>query len=192
MGVLIEKLVQFKISSGLLFAKKYLSVAAEMGSFKDVTKIGIGFNPFLIIVCGVLNASYQFFLHTESIKKLPRWYEFIFNTPSHHRAHHGKNPQYLDCNYAGTLIIWDRMFGSFVEEDKNEFPNYGLVEPMQTYNPFKIIFSEYIRIFKDILIPGLTIKQRFLYLFGPPGWSHDGSRLMSTDIKRIHLESQKS
>ena len=177
-----------------------LAVALRQGWTKHFTGtmmlkvplVLIGFNPFLIIVCGVLNASYQFFLHTESIKKLPRWYEFIFNTPSHHRAHHGKNPQYLDCNYAGTLIIWDRMFGSFVEEDKNEFPNYGLVEPMQTYNPFKIIFSEYIRIFKDILIPGLTIKQRFLYLFGPPGWSHDGSRLMSTDIKRIHLESQKS
>lgn len=177
-----------------------LAVALRQGWTKHFTGtmmlkiplVLIGFDPWLIIVCGVVNASYQFFLHTDTVKKLPRWYEFIFNTPSHHRVHHGKNPQYLDANYAGTLIIWDRMFGTFVEEDNNDLPNYGLVDPMTTFNPFKIIFTEYIRIFKDIFSHGLTIKQRFLYLFGPPGWSHDGSRMMSTDIKKAHLESQMS
>jgi hypothetical protein len=83
------------------------------------------------------------------------------------------------------------MFGSFVEEDENDLPNYGLVEPLITYNPLKIIFFEYTRIFMDITSPGLTLKERILYLFGPPGWSHDGSRKMSTDIKRDYLNSSQ-
>jgi len=174
-----------------------LDVAGRQGWTKHFTGtmmlkvplVLIGFDPLLVIFCGVINAAYQFFLHTEAIGKLPRWYEFIFNTPSHHRVHHGKNPKYLDANYAGSLIIWDRMFGSFVEEDLNDQPDFGLVEPIRTYNPFKILFFEYVRIFQDIFSPGLSIKERVLYLFGPPGWSHDGTRKMSTDIK--HLDNNK-
>lgn len=150
----------------------------------------IGFDPIIVVFCGVLNATYQFFCHTETIKKLPSWYEAIFNTPSHHRVHHGKNPQYLDANYAGTLIIWDKIFGTFVAEDEEDLPEYGLVSPMKTFNPFKVVFIEYINIFKDVFGKGLTLVQRILYLFGPPGWSHDGSRLMSTDIKAEYYKEQ--
>ena len=102
-----------------------------------------GFDPIMVLFCGFINAYYQFMLHTQTIRKLPSWYEYIFNTPSHHRVHHGKNPKYLDSNYAGTLIIWDRMFGTFVKEDPEDLPDYGLVEPLNTYNPLRILFGEY-------------------------------------------------
>ncbi|MDB2668667.1 sterol desaturase family protein [Alphaproteobacteria bacterium] len=142
----------------------------------------LGFDPLMVIFCGAVNAIYQFFLHTQTIGMLPRWYEFIFNTPSHHRVHHGRNPQYLDANYAGTLIIWDRLLGTFASE--KEKVDFGLVSPLTSLNPVRILLTEYIATFKDISQRGLTIKQRLAYLLGPPGWSHDGSRLSSLDIKR--------
>jgi sterol desaturase/sphingolipid hydroxylase (fatty acid hydroxylase superfamily) len=144
----------------------------------------IGFDPLLIIFCGAVNTIYQFFLHTEMVNKLPRWFEFIFNTPSHHRVHHAKDPKYLDANYAGTLIIWDRLLGTFIEEDPEERPNYGLVKDFETLNPFTIVTTEYFSVFRDMFQRGLTMTQRLAYLLAPPGWSHDGSRQTSADIKR--------
>jgi hypothetical protein len=82
------------------------------------------------------------------------------------------------------------MFGTFAAEDENDLPDYGLVSPMTTFNPLKVVFIEYINIFKDVFGKGLTLKDRILYLFGPPGWSHDGSRLMSTDIKAEYYKEQ--
>ena len=125
-----------------------LAIALRQGWTKHFTGtmylkiplILIGFDPILVIFCGALNAVYQFFIHTETIKKLPNWFEAIFNTPSHHRVHHGKNPEYLDKNYAGTLIIWDKLFNTFAAEDKDEFPDYGLVKDLETFNPLKIAF----------------------------------------------------
>ena len=143
-----------------------------------------GFDPALVVFCGVLNATYQFFLHTETVDRLPRWFEYIFNTPSHHRVHHGRNPEYLDANFAGTLIIWDRMFGTFVEEDRAVPVDYGLVKNLETSNVFIILTHEYVGIAKDASQRGLSLWQRFCYIFAPPGWSHDGSRLMSMDLKR--------
>ena len=150
----------------------------------------IGFNPAVILFVALVNSSYQFLLHTETIGKLPRWFEFIFNTPSHHRIHHANNPQYLDSNYGGTLIIWDRLFGTFAEEDLKDRPVYGLVKNLDTFNPIKIAFHEYWGIVQDQLQKGLTLKDRALYLLAPPGWSHDGSRLTSEDIKREYYASR--
>lgn len=150
----------------------------------------IGFDPAVILFVALVNSSYQFLLHTETIGKLPRWFEFIFNTPSHHRVHHANNPQYLDANYGGTLIIWDRLFGTFAEEDLDDRPVYGLVKNLDTFNPIKIAFHEYWGILQDQLQRGLTIKDRVLYLLAPPGWSHDGSRLTSEDIKREYYEAR--
>ena len=160
--------------------------------FLKIPLVIIGFDPVMIIFCVFINGYYQFFCHTQTIGKLPRWYEYIFNTPSHHRVHHSRNPKYLDANYAGTLIIWDRMFGTFVAEDPKEPCDYGLVVPMTTLNPLTILFEEYANIFKDICKPGLSLKARFMYLFGPPGWSHDGSRKMSTDIKHDYYNTLKN
>ena len=169
-----------------------LAIALRQGWTKHFTGtmylkiplILIGFDPVLVIFCGALNAVYQFFIHTETIKKLPNWFEAIFNTPSHHRVHHGKNPKYLDKNYAGTLIIWDKLFNTFAAEDKDEFPDYGLVKDLETFNPLKIAFHEYWNILKDMIRGDISLKHKLFYLFAPPGWSHDGSRKMSTDIKR--------
>ena len=155
----------------------------------------IGFDPLMVIFCGGLNAVYQFFLHTETVDRMPRWFEAVFNTPSHHRVHHGKNPKYLDANYAGTLIIWDKMFSTFVPEDLEERPDYGLVKDFETYNPFRIFIHEYLGIAKDITRRDLSLRERLLYIFAPPGWSHDGSRQTSLDIKKaagVHPASVKA
>lgn len=142
----------------------------------------IGFHPLLIGFVGAINLLYQYWIHTEAIKKFPRWFEFIFNTPSHHRVHHSTHPVHLDMNYAGIFIIWDRMFGSFVEERDNEVMTYGLVKNIETYNPVRVALAEWIAIFRDAFGPGLTLRQRLGYVFAPPGYSHDGSRQGSEEI----------
>jgi len=180
-----------------------LAVALRQGWTKHFTGttvlkiplVLVGFDPILVIFCGALNAVYQFFLHTETIHKLPKWFEAVFNTPSHHRVHHGKNPEYLDSNYAGTFIIWDKIFGTFVPENENSYPDYGLVKDFETFNPFKIFIHEYWGILKDVFGNKRSIKDRILYIVAPPGWSHDNSRKTSNDIKREYykmLQEQKT
>lgn len=151
--------------------------------FLSVPLVVLGFHPLLIAFVASLNLLYQFWIHTEAIKKMPRWFEAVMNTPSHHRVHHGTNPQYLDRNYAGIFIVWDKLFGTFVEEQDNVEITYGVVKPVETFNPVKIAFTECAVIFKDAFRSGLNIRQRLGYLFGPPGYSHDGSRQTSADIK---------
>ena len=176
-----------------------LAVALRQGWTKHFTGttvlkiplVLVGFNPILVIFCGALNAVYQFFLHTETVHKLPKWFEAVFNTPSHHRVHHGKNPEYLDSNYAGTLIIWDKIFGTFVPENENAYPDYGLVKDFETFNPFKIFIHEYWSILKDVFGSKRSLKDRLLYIVAPPGWSHDNSRKTSKDIKREYYKMLK-
>ena len=143
----------------------------------------VGFDPIMVTFCGVLNATYQFFLHTETIDRMPRWYEAIFNTPSHHRVHHGTNPRYLDANYAGTLIIWDRLFGTFEAERADDPPIYGLVKQLDTLNPVTVLTHEYVGIARDASQRDLRWWQRLAYVFAPPGWSHDGSRETTQAIR---------
>ena len=143
--------------------------------------IFLGFHPAMVFFVGALNLIYQFWIHTELIKRMGP-FEWIFNTPSHHRVHHATNPRYLDANYAGTLIIWDRMFGTFVPERDEEKPHYGIVKNLGTFNPLIISFHEWIGIAKDV-IGAKSWRDRFGYMFGPPGWSPDGSRLTSAMIK---------
>lgn len=147
----------------------------------------IGFHPALIAFSASLNLFYQFFLHTESVSRLPAWIEAVFNTPSHHRVHHARNPRYLDANYAGTLIIWDRLFGTFVPELDRDKPVFGLVKNIDTYNPLTVALGEYWGIAKDIAKPGATLLDRVRYIFAPPGFSHDKSRKDSHTIKADYL-----
>ncbi len=144
----------------------------------------LGFHPAMVIFVGGLNLIYQFWIHTEAIGRMPRWFEAVMNTPSHHRVHHGRNPKYLDANYAGVFIVWDRLFGTFVPEDENEPVEYGLVRNLGTFNLLRVAFHEWVALFRDILRPGLTLKQRLAYALAPPGWSHDGSRLTTDRIKQ--------
>ena len=143
----------------------------------------LGFHPVLLAFAASLNLVYQFWIHTEAVGRLPRWVEAVFNTPSHHRAHHARNPRYLDSNYAGTLIVWDRLFGTFVPEDAADPPRYGLVKNIGTHNPLRVATHEYAGILADVRRPTLSLRQRFLYIFAEPGWSHDGSRTTSAEIK---------
>lgn len=138
----------------------------------------LGFHPLTIVFMHSISLLYQFWIHTELIDRLPRWFEFIFNTPSHHRVHHSSDVKYLDRNHAGILIIWDRMFGTFKEEE--EHPNYGLTKNIHTYNPLRIATHEWLDIFKDIW---KNPRYTWQYLFGPPGWSHDGSRKTSAQLR---------
>jgi len=143
----------------------------------------LGIHPGIIVFVMAINLIYQFWFHTETISKMPKWVEFIFNTPSHHRVHHGRNARYLDCNFAGILIIWDRMFGTFVPELDSEKVDYGIVKPLRSYNPFVVEFHEFYAAGKDICGSGLTLGQRFKYLFAAPGYSHDNSRQTVAEIK---------
>ena len=147
----------------------------------------VGFHPAMVLFVGGLNLIYQFWIHTEAIGRMPRWFEAVMNTPSHHRVHHGRNPRYLDANYAGVFIVWDRLFGTFVPEREDEKPDYGLVQNLGTFNPIRVAFHEWVAMLRDIFRPGLTLRERVMYAVAPPGWSHDGSRDTSETIKRKHL-----
>jgi sterol desaturase/sphingolipid hydroxylase (fatty acid hydroxylase superfamily) len=141
----------------------------------------IGFHPAMIAFFSGLSLVYQFWIHTEAIHRLGPL-EWVLNTPSHHRVHHGTNPRYLDANYAGVLIIWDRLFGTFVEEVDEEKPNYGIVTNLATFNPVRVAFHEWAAMFKDVMA-STSWKERLGYMWGPPGWSPDGSRQTSAALK---------
>lgn len=133
----------------------------------------LGFNPIVILFSEAFVQIYQTLLHTEVVKKLPRPIEAIFNTPSHHRVHHGSNPEYIDKNYAGIFIIWDKIFGTF-EEEKAPV-RYGLTKPINTINPLKVFFIGFGRLFqKSYNAKGF--KNKFLYWIKPPGWEPEVSQ----------------
>ncbi len=142
----------------------------------------LGFHPVMILMQMSISLIYQYWIHTELIRKMPRWFEFIFNTPSHHRVHHATNPQYLDRNHAGIFIIWDRMFGTF--EPEVEKPIYGLTKNIDTYNPLRIAFDEWYYLLKDFFGSKTSLLNRVKYLIKPPGWKHDGSGLLSSDLRK--------
>lgn len=110
----------------------------------------IGFDRTQAVIALEANLFYQFFIHTEVVRKLPAWFEYVFNTPSHHRVHHGRNPKQIDTNFGGTLIIWDRLFGTFVaEEDAGEI-RYGVtMRQPRSLNPFHLVFGEYLSMWRD-------------------------------------------
>jgi sterol desaturase/sphingolipid hydroxylase (fatty acid hydroxylase superfamily) len=127
-----------------------------------------GFPPWMILTQQAISLMYQFWIHTERIGRLWRPIEFLFNTPSHHRVHHGANEQYLDRNYAGILIIWDRMFGTFAGED--ERVRYGLTKNIETFRPTEVAFHEYKAIARDVRgAPGW--RERAGYMLRGPGWA---------------------
>jgi len=127
----------------------------------------LGVRPEMILIAGGLNLIYQFWVHTEAVGKLPRPIELILNTPSHHRVHHGKNPQYLDKNYGGILIVWDRLFRTFEEE--RERVVFGLTKDIDTYNPLRIAFHEYAAIGRDVA-RARSFGEALGRVFRGPGW----------------------
>lgn len=125
----------------------------------------MGFDPVVFFICHQIEVLYQFWIHTEYIKKLPRPIEYIFTTPSHHRVHHARNDHYLDKNYGSTLIIWDRMFGTFQPE--MERPDYGITIPVNSYNPVTLNFHEWVDIVRDVR-NSHSIKEAYAMIFTSP------------------------
>lgn len=142
----------------------------------------LGFDAGDIFFMYAATQVYGFWVHTELVGKLHPAFEFIFVTPSHHRVHHASNPKYLDTNMGMVLIIWDRIFGTFQEEDEKEPVVFGLTTNVKSYNPFKVVFFEWQHIVADIR-KAPSFKAVLGYIFGPPGWSHDGSRKTSKQMK---------
>ena len=145
----------------------------------------LGFRPLDIVFIYSATQIWGIFVHTELIRKMG-WLEYIFVTPSHHRVHHASNPKYLDKNMGMFLIIWDRLFGTFQAELPDiayQEKKYGLTKNLEKRSPGNLVFHEWKAIGKDLRLTKLPFKWRWKYLFGPPGWSHDGSRLTSRQLR---------
>lgn len=158
------------------------------GPFTGLILLGVplclfGFHPALVGLVIGLNLIYQFWIHTEAIDKFPNWIEAIFNTPSHHRVHHAINPRYLDTNFAGVFIVFDKWFGTFQPERDDEACTYGIVKQLGSYNPLVIAFHEVFAIVKDCASDGLRPWRWVARLINPPGWSPDGNHMRSKEIK---------
>jgi sterol desaturase/sphingolipid hydroxylase (fatty acid hydroxylase superfamily) len=141
----------------------------------------IGFDPRAVALMYAANLLYQFWLHTETVPKLG-FLERFMNTPSHHRVHHAIEPEYLDRNYGGVLIIWDKLFGTYSEERTGAPRTYGLLHQVESLNPLKIAFAEWIAMIRDAR-QARNLRELWGYLFGPPGWSPDGSRLTTRAVR---------
>lgn len=156
-------------------------------SFLFYTPVALaGFQPIDILLMYSICQIWAILTHTEKIKKLG-WLEYIFVTPSHHRVHHASNPIYLDKNMGTVLIIWDRLFGTFQPElPASEYQpiRYGVTHPLEKDNLPTIIFHEWKDIWKDIRRRDISFKHRLMYIFGPPGWSHDGQRMTSEQMRQ--------
>jgi sterol desaturase/sphingolipid hydroxylase (fatty acid hydroxylase superfamily) len=139
----------------------------------------LGFHPLMLLTQIAISLLYQYFLHTELIKKLGP-FEWLFNTPSHHRVHHGTNVEYLDRNHGGILIIWDRLFGTF--EPERARVRYGLTSNIRTFNLVRIAFHEWRALLADFRrMRGL--KNKLAVWFAPPGWSPDKSTLTAREMR---------
>jgi sterol desaturase/sphingolipid hydroxylase (fatty acid hydroxylase superfamily) len=141
----------------------------------------IGFPPAMVFFVAGANLVYQFWIHTEVVGRMPRWIEAVMNTPSHHRVHHATNPRYLDRNYAGVFIVWDRMFGTYEPERDDERPRYGLVKDLGSFSLIWAACHEWVGIARDVWTAPWRAKLG--YIVRPPGWSHDGSRETSETLR---------
>jgi len=150
-----------------------------------------GFKPIDIVFIYALTQIYGILVHTQYIGKMPRWFELFFVSPSHHRVHHASNIRYLDRNMGMVLIIWDKVFGTFQEEIKEDPVKYGLAKPLdQSHHLTKIIFHEWKNIFSD-LGKKIPLSTKVKYLIMPPGWSHDGSTKTASQLRKELFQSEK-
>jgi sterol desaturase/sphingolipid hydroxylase (fatty acid hydroxylase superfamily) len=145
----------------------------------------LGFSPLNIAFMYAATQIWGIFVHTELISKMG-WLEYVLVTPSHHRVHHASNAKYLDKNMGMFLILWDKIFGTFQPElSENEYEKikYGLTSNIENPNAINIVFHEWQSITADIKRKDISLKKKAGYLFRPPGWSHDGSRLTSAQMR---------
>lgn len=154
-----------------------LSVALRQSWFHNLIAFFIflpipflGFDPIPFFAAAAVQTLYQFWIHTKAINKFPRWFEYIFNTPSHHRVHHGINPKYIDKNHAGMFMIWDRLFGTFQAEE--EEPTYGITTQLKSWNPAWANFHYYVEMWQAAKRMS-NWKDRLRVIFARPGWLPD-------------------
>ncbi len=145
----------------------------------------LGFEPQMIFAAYSLNLAYQFWIHAEWIPKLGPL-EGILNTPSAHRVHHASNVEYLDSNFGGVLVIFDRLFGTYRPERSDVSIRYGLVEPLFSYNPLKIAFHQFGPLLAD-LRSARNVREALGFLFAPPGWQPNGQGSTTEDMRRKQL-----
>lgn len=148
----------------------------------------LGFHPLAIAVQAGISLVYQFWIHTETIQRLPRWFEWLFNTPSHHRVHHGSNGLYIDRNYGGILIVWDRLFGSFQPELPELPVRYGLVHNLHSYRLGTVIFHELRHLLREAW-RAHGLRNKLLWIFGPPEWTPDGPNWPADHPKALALST---
>ena len=168
-----------------------LSAAYRIGIFGKligsalffVPLVWLGFSPPLVAATLALNLTYQFWIHAAWIPKLG-WLEYGLNTPSAHRVHHARNLAYLDANYGGVLIVFDRLFGTYREERTDLPCDYGLVRPQTSYNPLRVEFDQWLSLVHD-LWNARSIGAFLGYLFKPPGWKPQGVDETTEDLRRI-------
>lgn len=168
-----------------------LSAAYRLGWFGRFTGTSLffaplallGFEPTTVLAALFLNLLYQFWLHADWIPRLG-WLEYVLNTPSSHRVHHARNAEYLDANFGGVLIVFDRLFGTYVAERRDLPCDFGVIAPVvSSRNPLVLNFGPWIGLAKD-LASAMSPKEVWMYLFGPPGWRPDGRGLTTADLRR--------
>ena len=166
-----------------------LSAAFRIGAFGKLTGVTLFFVPLIWVGFDVrtvfsvltLNLLYQFWIHATWIPKLG-WLEYVLNTPSAHRVHHASNPQYLDANFGGVLIVFDRLFGTYIEERADLPCRYGLVHPLTSYNPLRVEFAQWISLAHDLL-RARSLRAVLGHLFMPPGWAPDGAGFTTAELR---------
>ena len=152
----------------------------------------LGFKPLDIILMYSITQIYGILVHTQYINKMPQWFEAVFVSPSHHRVHHASNVRYLDRNMGMVLIIWDKLFGTFQEELKEDPVKYGLTKHLDNpHHLTNIVFHEWKDISKD-LHKNLPVVTKIKYLLMPPGWSHDGSSKTSKELRKELYDLEKN
>ena len=147
----------------------------------------IGFHPIMVATCLAIESIWQFQLHTIFVPRLG-FLEKFMNTHAHHKVHHSSKLEYLDKNHGGYLNIFDKMFGTFKDFDDEKENEYGVLHPPNSYHPWTIVSHEYKDIWKDFK-KSKSLKERFMYVFGPPGWSPDGS---TKTVKQMQKELETS
>lgn len=156
--------------------------------FFYVGAVLIGFDPLMVMVALQINLIYMFWVHLRRFPKMHPAIEWLFVTPSHHRVHHAANIRYLDKNYSGTFIVWDRIFGTFAEEI--EAPEFGIVQQLRHNNPIRASFESWVALAGDVW-RAKGIGNKFGYLFKPPGWAPDGQG-MTTRQRRELADATRS
>lgn len=148
----------------------------------------IGFPPAMVALFAGVTAVYQVWVHTEHVGKLSI-FDKIFNSPSNHRVHHATNPRYLDSNHGGFLMIWDHLFGTYASERDDEPCTYGIISNLGSFNPLRIATHEWVAMGKD-LARARSLRDVYGFIWGPPGWSPDGSRETSRSIREKWARDQ--